>query len=126
MAECRIAIIGFGKIAHTQHVPAILANPSFRLVAAVSPRDTVDLGIPLFTTLTALLAERDLSLDAVAICTPPDARHDIAVQCLDAGLHLLLEKPVASSLGRPPTSPDAAILPRKQRLPLGMHGISPR
>jgi predicted dehydrogenase len=46
-----------------------------------------------------LLAEHGLGLDAVAICTPPDARHDIAVQCLDAGLHLLLEKPVASSLG---------------------------
>jgi len=99
MAECRIAIIGFGKIAQTQHVPAILANPDFRLVAAVSPRDMVDLGIPLFTTLNALLAERSLGLDAVAICTPPDARHDIAVQCLDAGLHLLLEKPAASSLG---------------------------
>ncbi|MEY3702718.1 MAG: hypothetical protein RLZZ561_338 [Pseudomonadota bacterium] len=99
MAECRIAIIGFGKIAQTQHVPAIFANPDFRLVAAVSPRDTTDLSIPRFTSLTALLADRGLGLDAVAICTPPDARHDIAVQCLDAGLHLLLEKPVASSLG---------------------------
>ncbi len=99
MSECRIAIIGFGKIAQTQHVPAILANPSFRLVAAVSPRDTVDLGIPLFTSLTALLSERGLGLDAVAICTPPEVRHEIAVQCLDAGLHLLLEKPAASSLG---------------------------
>lgn len=99
MAESRIAIIGFGKIAQTQHVPAILANPSFRLVAAVSPRDTVDLGIPLFTSLNALLAERGLGLDAVAICTPPDVRHEIAIQCLNAGLHLLLEKPTASSLG---------------------------
>lgn len=99
MAENRIAIIGFGKIAQTQHVPAIMADPDFRLVAAVSPRDTADLGIPLFTSLTALLAERSIGLDAVAICTPPVVRHEIAVQCLDAGLHLLLEKPAASSLG---------------------------
>ena len=99
MVEYRIAIIGFGKIAQTQHVPAILTSPDFKLVAAVSPIDCGDPGIPIFKTVSALLTETGLNLDAVAICTPPNARHEIAVQCLDAGLHLLLEKPAASSLG---------------------------
>jgi len=110
MAEHRIALIGFGRIAQTQHLPAIAANPDFRLVAAVSRSDCRDPGIPLFKTVSALLAERDLSLDAVAICTPPDARHEIAAQCLDVGLHLLLEKPAASSLG------EAADIARRSRL----------
>src|SRR5687768_18284795 len=38
-------------------------------------------------------------IDAVALCTPPTARVDIARDCLAAGLHVLLEKPPAATLG---------------------------
>ena len=37
-------------------------------------------------------------LDAVAICTPPQVRHDIAKQVLQAGKSALLEKPPAATL----------------------------
>jgi D-galactose 1-dehydrogenase len=37
-------------------------------------------------------------LDAVAICTPPQPRHDIAGDALRAGKHALLEKPPAATL----------------------------
>ncbi|HJU77184.1 MAG TPA: gfo/Idh/MocA family oxidoreductase, partial [Sphingomicrobium sp.] len=36
MKPIRIAILGFGKIAADQHVPAIAANPRFELVASSS------------------------------------------------------------------------------------------
>jgi predicted dehydrogenase len=45
-----------------------------------------------------MLAEVN-DLDAVAICTPPSVRYAIARDCLDAGLHALLEKPPGVSLG---------------------------
>jgi D-galactose 1-dehydrogenase len=37
-------------------------------------------------------------LDAVAICTPPQVRHAIAREALEAGKHVLLEKPPAATL----------------------------
>lgn len=95
----RLAIIGFGKIARDQHLPAIAANPDFALTAIAGPGAD---GGPVrgFESHGPMLAELKGQLDAVAICTPPMARHDIARDCLDAGLHVLLEKPPAVTLGQ--------------------------
>jgi len=77
-------------------VPSIAADPAFRLTAAVSPRARPELDVPIFTDVDAML--RDGNVDAVAICTPPGPRHAIARTCLDAGLHVLLEKPPCATL----------------------------
>jgi predicted dehydrogenase len=94
----RIAIIGYGKIAHDQHVPAIAANERFSLSATVSSKAEPHPGIPSFTTHGEMLAAIG-DLDAVAICTPPSVRYDIARDCLLAGKHVLLEKPPTVTLG---------------------------
>ncbi len=39
----------------------------------------------------------DLDLDAVAVCTPPETHFDIAAGCLEAGLHVMVEKPMTVS-----------------------------
>jgi D-galactose 1-dehydrogenase len=96
MGETRVGIIGFGKIALDQHVPSIAGNPAFRFAAAVSPRARPNLDVPLFVDLDAML--RAGAVDAVAICTPPGPRHAIARTCLEAGLHVLLEKPPCATL----------------------------
>jgi len=92
----RIALVGVGKIALDQHVPALRNNIDFELVAGVSPHhqlaDTVN-----FTSLAELL-DTGLKLDAVSICTPPQARFEIARDALQAGLHTMLEKPPAATL----------------------------
>jgi predicted dehydrogenase len=49
--------------------------------------------LPGFTDFEAMLA--DPALDAVVIATPPAARFALAQAALQAGKHLLLEKPVA-------------------------------
>lgn len=98
MSTTRIAIIGFGKIARDQHVPAILANNSFALAAVVSRHPVPDVDVPVYTDHHQLLHHAD-QFDAVAICTPPGPRHAIARDCLDAGLCTLLEKPPAATLG---------------------------
>jgi len=97
MAETRIGIIGFGKIAIDQHVPSIAGNPAFRLTAIVSPRARPDTDVPVFKDVETMLAHGEI--DAVAICTPPGPRHAIARTCLEAGLHVLLEKPPCATLG---------------------------
>ena len=97
MAPYRIGIIGFGKIAQDQHLPAIRANPDFELLAVssqrgLSPQDAKHT----FVDYREMLKLPDL--DAVAICTPPQVRHDIAKQVLQAGKSALLEKPPAATL----------------------------
>jgi predicted dehydrogenase len=99
IAPIRMALVGFGKIARDQHVPAIAADPAFELVAVTRRSSDPGIGVPAFTDLAALLHAMPDGLDAVAICTPPDVRHALALRALDAGLAVLLEKPPAATLG---------------------------
>ncbi len=97
MKPIRTAIIGFGKIAEDQHVPSIAANPRFELVATVSRQGNGVEGVRSFTSHQEML-EQVADLEAVAICTPPSVRYGIARDCIEAGLHCLLEKPPGVSL----------------------------
>lgn len=94
----RIAIVGFGKIARAEHLPAITANPAFRLVAVVAPSGADGVDVPVFATLAELLAAMPGGIDAVSLCTPPRVRHPIALEAIAAGLAVLLEKPPAATL----------------------------
>ena len=95
MKPIKIAIIGYGKIASDQHVPSKAANPRFELVATSSRSGE---GVEaMFTDWRQLLREVE-GLEAVAITTPPSVRHEIARECILAGLHVLLEKPPAATL----------------------------
>ncbi|HEX2763262.1 MAG TPA: Gfo/Idh/MocA family oxidoreductase [Allosphingosinicella sp.] len=94
----RIAIIGYGKIARDQHVPSIHADPRFELVA-VSSRRPVEAGVPAFTDHREMMRNLAGELDAVVLATPPTVRRAIAADAFGAGLHVLLEKPPAATLG---------------------------
>lgn len=94
MAPYSIAIIGLGKIAEDQHVPVIGRSDRFTLAAIVSGRGATTGGVPTFRTAAELYAAQP-KLDAVAICTPPQVRYALARQALNAGKHVMLEKPPA-------------------------------
>jgi D-galactose 1-dehydrogenase len=93
----KIALVGLGKIAIDQHIPALANNPAFDLVAGCS-RQTLNKGLKVYTTLDALF-DAVPELDAVSLCTPPKVRYEMAVQSILAGKHVFLEKPPAASLG---------------------------
>jgi D-galactose 1-dehydrogenase len=87
----KIALVGLGKIARDQHIPALAANDAFELVAVASPHhESSDL--PNFKDLPTLI-EALPDVSAVALCTPPQVRYEIARYALEQGLHVLLEKP---------------------------------
>ena len=92
----RIALVGIGKIARDQHVPAIAANPDFDLVACVTRHEPLP-GVSAYRDIDTLLAERP-DVTAVSFCTPPQGRHAIARKALDAGKHVMLEKPPGASV----------------------------
>ena len=54
-------------------------------------------GVAHFKTLDEMLASKH-RIDAVAICTPPQARHAMAAAALKAGKHVLLEKPPGATV----------------------------
>ena len=92
----RLAIIGVGKIARDQHLPAIAQDPRFELVAAVSRNAVVD-GVANYSDIAELIAAGH-DLDAVSLCTPPVGRSAIAIAAIDAGLDVMMEKPPAATL----------------------------
>lgn len=97
MEPIRIALIGLGKIAHDQHLPAIRSNPAFELVATVSRHgESVD-GNPMFRDIEGLV-ESGLPVDAVALCTPPQVRRALAATAIAQKWHVFLEKPPAATL----------------------------
>lgn len=100
-AALRAGIIGAGWIGR-RHA-ATLASRDDVAVSAVCDLDlararevTAESGGQAFADWREMLDQA--ALDAVWVCTPPLAHTDPAVACLDRGLALYLEKPIARSL----------------------------
>ena len=87
-----IAIVGLGMIARNHHVPNILANSNYNLVAVADPSGKTVENLPIYKTQAELLAAHP-EIQAVALCTPPRIRMQLAVDSLRAKRHVLLEKP---------------------------------
>ena len=92
----RLGLVGFGKIARDQHLPAIAATPGIDLVAVASRNAKAD-GVGNYPDLDAMLAGEP-DLDAVVLCQPPQARYAAARMALLAGKHVFLEKPPGATL----------------------------
>jgi D-galactose 1-dehydrogenase len=92
----RVALVGIGKIAVDQHVPAIAASPDWTLAATVSRKGNVE-GVESFTTIEAML-EAHPDIPVVSLCLPPVPRFAYAEAALKAGRHVMLEKPPGATL----------------------------
>jgi D-galactose 1-dehydrogenase/L-arabinose 1- dehydrogenase len=90
-----LGLVGIGKIARDQHLPAIAADGRYSLAATASRHAALD-GVPGHAEIGAMIAGGH-GLDAVSICTPPVGRQAIAMAAIDAGLHVMLEKPPAAT-----------------------------
>lgn len=92
----KVALVGVGKIAQDQHVPSIAASADWTLAATVSRHGTVD-GVEAFRDMKTMLAARD-DIPVVSLCLPPVPRFDYAMAALEAGRHVMLEKPPGATL----------------------------
>jgi len=97
MQPIRLGLVGYGKIAQDQHVPAILANPAFRLLAVASLGQPCP-GAENFSSLGEMLANGP-EVDAIVFCTPPQGRFALVSEAIAAGKHVLVEKPPCATLG---------------------------
>ncbi len=92
------AVIGQGHIGK-RHAEMIRRNPETNLVAVcdILPQDQLGLAetdTPFFSSIDDLL-KSDLPIDVVNICTPNGYHAQYAIKALEAGHHVVLEKPIA-------------------------------
>jgi predicted dehydrogenase len=96
----RIGVVGVGVMG-SNHA-RVLAGLSGVSLAGVCDPDAAraafvarTLGCPAVSTVEELL---DLKLDAVSIAAPTELHHQVALQCIARGVHVLVEKPIASDV----------------------------
>jgi predicted dehydrogenase len=95
----RVAVIGVGHLGR-HHVRLLAPMPRVELVAAVDLVGDRARAAVEGTTAEALEDYRAIlgRVDAVTIAVPTSGHVSIAVECLQRGIHVLVEKPIASSI----------------------------
>ena len=98
----RYGVIGGGGMACV-HAGHILRLPEAQLIACAAPEFSPALHalahtaqVPCTTDVTAFLRRADI--DAVVIATPTDTHAVLTIAALQAGLHVLVEKPLARTV----------------------------
>lgn len=97
----RVGVIGCGNIAFWTHLRELRGLRGLRLVAAADPDPTARerarklTGVPVMESAGTLLSRDDV--DAVVIAAPTGLHAILAVAAAEAGKHLYLEKPIAST-----------------------------
>ncbi len=91
----RVGLVGYGYASATFHAPLLNSVPGMELVAVSSQspervRDALP-GVEVLAEPSVLFARRDI--DLVVIPTPNDTHYGLAVQALNAGKHVVIDKP---------------------------------
>ena len=98
----RYAIIGAGAVSDYHHVPGLRLDPRAELVAVCDPNESLldqrgrDWDVSKVTTDFGAIAA-DPDVDAVVIATPNFTHKPIALACIEAGKHVMCEKPLGLS-----------------------------
>ncbi len=93
-------MLGAGAWARVAHLPGFKRDPRCELVAIADPQIDLakaaarDFGIPVATESHAELLDR-ADIDMIDVCTPSATHFDLTWAALEAGKHVLCEKPVA-------------------------------
>lgn len=101
MNKIRTAIVGCGKVGHT-HAKALQQLPGSELVAAFdvslerAEAYAGEYGIKAFNDFDKMI--RDAAVEMISVCTPHPLHADYIVRAAEKGVHVLCEKPLASSL----------------------------
>ncbi|GAA4678351.1 Gfo/Idh/MocA family oxidoreductase [Frondihabitans cladoniiphilus] len=108
----RLGIVGYGAGGRYFHAPFVQAADGVELVGIVArsadKKAQVEAelpGVPTFDSLTDLLAA---GVDAVTITTPPQTRHDLVLEAIAAGVHVVADKPFAPTAAAAAELADAA------------------
>nr|WP_280518571.1 Gfo/Idh/MocA family oxidoreductase [Lederbergia wuyishanensis] len=97
----KVAVVGCGSIARYRHLPEYAANDQVELVAVCdivedrAKEMAEQYGAKAYTDYKTMLDEADV--DVVSVCTPNYLHAPVSIDALNAGKHVLCEKPMATS-----------------------------
>lgn len=98
----KLGLVGYGTGGRHFHAPFIAAAEGVELAGVVArapatiAKVAADLpGVPIHPSLAAMIAAG--GIDAVTITTPPETRRDLVLEAIEAGLHVIADKPFAPS-----------------------------
>lgn len=112
MSKLKVAVIGCGAIALRRHIPEYAAHPEVELTAfcdIVKERAEAlaeKYGGKAYTDYKELLAKE--KVDAVSVCLPNALHAPVTIAAANAGVHVLCEKPMATSSEEAEAMIDAA------------------
>ena len=97
----KYGVIGCGAIAQRRHIPECVANPESKLVAVADPvKERVDevaakYEAKAYTDYKEML--KDSTIDAIVVAGPNSLHAQQSIDALNAGKHVLCEKPMATT-----------------------------
>jgi UDP-N-acetylglucosamine 3-dehydrogenase len=97
----RVGVIGVGVMG-SNHARVLAGLPGIRLVGVADPdrqQASFVAGALGTTAVDGVDALLPLGIDAATIAAPTHLHHDIALTCIKRGIHVLVEKPIASNPG---------------------------
>ncbi len=99
----RVGLLGAGRIARLYHLPVLNTIPGVEILAIAETDDEAREHCRSRAPAASLFSNhRELiescRLDAAVICLPPALHAQAAIACLERGLHVYLEKPLATTL----------------------------
>ncbi len=116
--KINVGIVGFGLSGRVFHSPFIHTNPLFNLLYIVSSKDDAQAFYPeveMIRDFDELLKKEDIEL--VIVCSPNHLHFEHAKKALEAGKHVIVEKPITPSSNEVLQLMDIAKQNRKKLLP---------
>jgi predicted dehydrogenase len=97
-AEIKVAVIGFGLAGRVFHAPFVSAVPGLHLSSIVQRKgDEAAKAYPDVTILRSVEAALTSDAGLIVVGTPNDTHYSLARQCLEAGKHVVVDKPFAAT-----------------------------
>jgi predicted dehydrogenase len=99
----RLALVGCGRIAQVAHLPALEKADGVKLIAVADPSEDVARAVARRYDLPKAYTDQaqvfaDESVEAVLVAAPDRFHYPITAEALQAGKHVLVEKPLASTV----------------------------
>lgn len=100
MNNLKVGVVGCGLISKLRHIPAYKRLKNVEVMAVCDlneelAKETADeFEIPKYYTETAKMFSEE-NLDIVDICVPPQIHAPIAIEAMENGSHVIMEKPMA-------------------------------
>lgn len=101
MPDLRVGVIGAGHLGY-HHARIYNSLDGVKLVGVADARAerralaAADFQTPVYENAAGLLAQ---GLDAVSVVTPTTTHEEVTLECLAAGVHVMVEKPIAPTVG---------------------------